>query len=125
MGLLYFGAMIAPGVGVSGQLMVHVPWAILDWAHAPGYGILAWLFIRGLQQRAWPVVYALPVGSAAAFVFGVWTEVWQGSVPGRSPSTGDLVIDAIGIGFATILTLARLHPTLSCSRINGKVPDLR
>jgi hypothetical protein len=105
-GLLYFGAIIVPGVGLSGHLMVLVPGSLLEWAHAPGYGILAVLIALGLQRRAWPLAYALPVAAAAALVFGLWTEVFQGSVQGRGTSVDDLVTDAIGIGLATALMLS-------------------
>lgn len=105
MGLLYFGAVIVPGVGLPGQLMVQVPGSLLEWAHAPGYGILAIMLTRGLQSRAWPRAYALPVAAAAAFLFGLWTEVFQGSVQGREPSVDDLVTDAIGIGLAMLMLL--------------------
>ena len=103
MGLLYFGAIIAPGVGLAGHLLVQVPDSLLEWAHAPGYGILAIMLTRGLQSRGWPRAYALPVAAAAAFVFGLWTEVFQGSVQGREASVDDLVTDAIGIGLAMLL----------------------
>ena len=102
-GLLYFGATIVPGVGLSGYLIGLVPWILFDWAHAPGYGILALLLTRGLQRRAWPLAYALPVAAAAAFVFGLWTEVFQGSVQGRQTTADDLVTDAIGIGLAAMI----------------------
>lgn len=105
-GLLYFGAVIVPGVGLAGHLMVQVPGNLLDLAHAPGYGILAVLIALGLQRRAWPPAYALPVAAAAALVFGLWTEVFQGSVQGRGASADDLVTDAIGIGVASILMLS-------------------
>ena len=104
-GLLYFGAIIVPGVGLSGYLIGLVPWTLFDWAHAPGYGILALLLTRGLQRRAWPLAYALPVSAAAAFVFGLWTEVFQGSVQGRQTTADDLVTDAIGIGIATMIMM--------------------
>jgi VanZ family protein len=106
MGLLYFGAMIAPEVGLSGELMVQVPMSLLEWAHAPGYGILAVLLTRGLQRRAWPLAYALPVAAAAAFVFGLWNEVFQGSVPGRQTTVEDLAVNATGIGLAAIVMLS-------------------
>lgn len=103
MGLLYFGAIISPEVGLAGHLLVQVPGSLLEWAHAPGYGILAIMLTRGLQSRGWPRAYALPVAAAAAFVFGLWTEVFQGSVQGREASVDDLVTDAIGIGLAMLL----------------------
>jgi hypothetical protein len=119
MGLLYFGAIIVPGVGLAGHLMVQVPGSFLEWSHAPGYGILAVLLTRGLQRRAWPPAYALPVAAVAAFVFGLWTEVFQGSVQGRGASVDDLVTDAVGIGLATILMLSetvRNRIASTCSR---------
>ena len=103
--LLYFGATIVPGVGLSGQLIGLVPWSLVDWAHAPGYGILAILLTRGLQRRVWPLAYALPVAAAAALVFGLWTEVFQGSVQGRQTTVDDLVTDAIGIGLASMILM--------------------
>jgi hypothetical protein len=103
--LLYFGATIVPGVGISGHLIGLVPYSIFDWAHAPGYGILAVLLTRGLQRRAWPLAYALPVAAAAALVFGLWTEVFQGSVQGRQTTADDLVTDAIGIGLAAMIMM--------------------
>lgn len=104
-GLLYFGAIIVPGVGLSGYLIGLVPWTLFDWAHAPGYGILALLLTLGLQRRAWPLAYALPVAAAAAFVFGIWTEVFQGSVQGRQTTADDLVTDAIGISIAAVIVM--------------------
>lgn len=106
MGMLYFGAIIVPGVGLSGHLMVLVPGSLLDWAHAPSYGILAVLLTHGLLRRAWPLTYALPVSAAAAMVFGLWTEVFQGSVLGRDTNVDDLIVDGIGIGFATVIMLS-------------------
>ena len=105
-GLLYFGAVIVPGVGLAGHVMVLVPSSLLEWAHAPGYGVLAMLLTIGLQRRAWPLAYAIPVAAVGALVFGLWTEVFQGSVQGRGPSVDDLVTDAIGIGVATTMMLS-------------------
>lgn len=41
MGLLFFGAIIVLGVGLAGHLLVQVPGSLLEWAHAPGCGVLA------------------------------------------------------------------------------------
>jgi len=81
---------------------------------------LAVLLTRGLQRRAWPLAYALPVAAAAAFVFGLWTEVFQGSVPGRQTTVDDLVVDAIGIGLAAMILMlletARNRGASTCPR---------
>lgn len=105
-GLLYFGAIIVPGDGVVGKLMSLVPSGLWDWVHAPAYGILAVLLILLLKRRGWPSSYAFPVAAAAALVFGLWTEVLQGSIHGRQSSVEDLVVDGIGIGIATLLMLS-------------------
>jgi VanZ family protein len=67
---------------------------------------LAVLLTRGLQRRAWPLAYALPVAAAAALVFGLWTEVFQGSIQGRESNVDDLMVDAIGIGIAATMMLS-------------------
>jgi VanZ family protein len=108
MSVLWWGAMIVPGVGVSGHVMVTMSPTLVDWAHAPGYGLLAWLLTLGLQRRHWPLLYAVIVGSAISFVFGLWTEIFQGSVPGRHPSTDDLIVDAVGIGTVAVMAMLRM-----------------
>lgn len=105
MGLLSVLAMASPGIGLFGWAMLLVPSTVLDWMHAPAYGLLAWLAVHGLQRRGWPAPYALAVGLLLAFVFGLWTEVAQGQVPGRVPSVKDLLVDAIGICMAGSLVL--------------------
>jgi VanZ family protein len=100
--------MIVPGEGWSGHVLITMSPVLVDWAHAPGYGVLAWLLTRGFQRRHWPPVYAVAVGSVAAFIFGLWTEILQGSVPGRSPSMGDLIGDAAGISTVAAIVLLRM-----------------
>lgn len=103
--VLCFGATIVPGVGVSGRLMTQMPPTLLEWAHAPGYGFLAWLLTRGLRRRGWPISYAVFAASSAAFVFGLWTEIFQGCVPGRSTSSDDLAVNAGGIALIACVML--------------------
>lgn len=106
MGLLYVGAIIVPGDGIVGKLMSLVPSSLWNLAHAPAYGILAVLLILLLKSRGWPSSYTFPVAAAAALVFGLWTEVLQGSIHGRQASLEDLLVDGIGIGIATLLMLS-------------------
>jgi VanZ family protein len=100
MGFLVVLAVTTPGIGPIGHLMVVLPGTFMEWMHAPAYGLLALLAIRGFRHRGWPVSYALGVGLLFALVFGLWTEVAQASAPGRSPSVDDLVVDGIGIAVA-------------------------
>jgi VanZ family protein len=103
--LLACGAMIAPGVGVFGGLLVMIPNAVTEWSHAPAYGLLTWLLTAGLQRRGWPRQYALSVGMSMAGVFGLWMEIFQGFVPGRVVDSGDLMVNTAGIGIAALLLL--------------------
>lgn len=90
-------ATASPGVGILGWILLHLSGQFLDCLHAPAYGFLAWLSIRGLYRRRWPLPYALVAASLFAFLFGLWTETLQGSVPGRGPEIKDLVVDGAGI----------------------------
>jgi hypothetical protein len=105
MGLLVVLAVATPGIGPIGHLMLVLPGNFMEWMHAPAYGLLAFLAIRGFQHRGWPISYSLGVGLLFALVFGLWTEVAQASAPGRSPSVDDLVVDSIGIALAGSLVL--------------------
>ncbi len=101
--LLAFGMMITPGVGISGSLIVLLPQWVTESSHAPAYGLLAWLMTSGLIWRGWPFRYAVPVAMAGAMVFGLWMEIIQGMIPGRSTSTDDLMANGIGVGLAMIV----------------------
>lgn len=110
MGLLGFGAMISPGIGFSGEMIAMLPPPVVDFSHAPAYGLLTWLLTGGLAGRGWPRRYALLVATAGATVFGVWMEIFQGSVPGRVVDIGDVVVNSAGIGTAALLILWRALP---------------
>jgi len=70
--------------------------------HVPLYGVLALLWLRVL--RAWriaggalaPGVFALTVG------YGALDEWHQSFVPGRDPSSGDVLLDAAGATLAIV-----------------------
>lgn len=96
MGLLVGLAVAAPGAGVTGTLIELVPGNWRDEAHIPAYGLLALIVMWGLRRRGWPVPYAIPVGVLFTLVFGLWTEVAQGTVPSREASLPDLLNDLLG-----------------------------
>jgi VanZ family protein len=65
------------------------------------------------------LAYVISVAAAGALVFGLWTEVFQGSVQGREASAEDLMVDAIGVGVASIVMLSttvRNRIASTCSR---------
>ncbi len=124
MSLLGILAVASPGVGPIGMLMLVLPGDLMEWMHAPAYGLLAWLAIRGFQRRGWPVPYALIVGVLFAILFGLWTEVAQASAPGRSPSVKDLLVDAFGIFVAGSLVLWQWVSSLKPCRL-AAVPACR
>lgn len=100
-------AVAAPGAGWAGNLIEFVPGNWRDAAHIPAYGLLAWLAMWGLRRRGWPLRYAVPVGVFFAVVFGLWTEVAQGSTPSREASFSDLLNDLLGGLMAATLMLSQ------------------
>ena len=44
---------------------------------------------------------------AIALIFGIWMEILQGFIPGRVVDSGDIMVNAVGIGVAALLTLWR------------------
>lgn len=98
-------AVAAPGIGLGGSLIELVPGNWRDAAHVPAYGLLAWLVMWGLRRRGWPVLQATGIGVLAAGVFGLWTEVAQGTAPGRETSLHDVWNDLLGGMIAGALAL--------------------
>ena len=98
-------AVASPGIGFTGSLLHFVPDNWRDAAHVPAYGLLAWLAMVGFRLRGWPLRYALFVGIVFSGMFGLWTEVAQGTAPGREASFHDLLNDLWGALMAGALML--------------------
>lgn len=75
-------------------------------AHLVAYGALAWLWWRGLGDRALPAF-------VIAVAYGVTDELHQASTPGRDATAVDVAFDAAGAAVA--LTLARIRRASSSS----------
>ncbi|MEP7152971.1 MAG: VanZ family protein [Nitrospira sp.] len=108
LGYMFFLAGVAvasPGIGFTGTLISFVPESWRDSAHVPAYGFLAWLLIQGFRWRGWPLSYAILCGTLLTTVFGLWTEVAQGSAPGRETSLHDLLNDTLGGMMAATVVL--------------------
>jgi hypothetical protein len=101
--LLVLLATASPGIGWLGSVLPLFSKQVLDYLHAPAYGLLAWFAITGLLRRGWPLPSALAAGSLLSLVFGCWTETLQVSVPGRGLEGRDVVIDTIGIVTAAMI----------------------
>ena len=108
--LLAFGAMATPGVGIAGSMLAVFPQPVTEYSHAPAYALLTWLLASGLQNRGWSKQMALWLGVVAAMVFGVWMEILQGFVPGRTVDIRDVAFNAIGIGLAALVIRAATEP---------------
>ena len=107
MGLLGFGAIISPGVGFFGGIIAMLPPPITELSHAPAYGLLTWLLTGGFRGYGWPRRSALSMAMAIALIFGIWMEILQGFIPGRVVDSGDVLVNAIGIGMAALLIMWR------------------
>jgi VanZ like protein len=127
MGLLGFGAVISPGVGFFGRLVAMLPQPVTELSHAPAYGLLTWLLTGGFQGHGWRHRSALFMAMAIALIFGIWMEILQGFVPGRVVDSGDVLVNAIGIGMAALLILWRgmsagsdgqFMPACSCTHVD-------
>jgi hypothetical protein len=103
MGILSILAITSPGHGLLGSVLLILPTHVLDWLHAPAYGLLAWLGIIGFQRRGWPHPLAFAAGASFAMIFGVWTETLQLSVPGRGLEIKDVLTDGLGIAMAGMM----------------------
>ena len=103
MGLLGFGAIITPGVGMAGSFLALFPQPVTEFSHVPAYGLLTWLLTSALRQQGWSQQTALCIGVIAPMVFGAWMEILQGFVPGRVVDIGDVAFNAMGIGVAALL----------------------
>ena len=111
-------AVAAPGIGWGGSLIELVPDAWRNGAHVPAYGVFAWLVMWGLIRRGWPVMHAACIGVLATGVFGLWTEVAQGTAPGRETSLDDVWKDLVGsvIAAAAMLWQDRVSKRLRVER---------
>ena len=117
MGVLGFGAMISPGVGIFGGLIAMFPQSVTELSHVPAYGLLTWVLSSMLQGYGWPQRSALWVAIVTALVFGVGMEFLQGFVPGRVVDSGDVLMNGIGIGMATLLILLRSMPADNADKL--------
>ena len=108
--LLAFGAIATPGVGIAGSMLAVLPQPVTEYSHAPAYALLTWLLTGGFRNRGWSKQMALRLGVMAALVFGVWMELLQGFVPGRTVDIHDVAFNAIGIGLAALVIEAAPEP---------------
>jgi VanZ family protein len=79
--------------------LAWVPPTLQNGLHLPAYGLLAWLWFRGLN-RHFALGSSLVVGVGLTAGFGLIDEWHQAFVPGRFPSATDVVADALGAGVA-------------------------
>lgn len=112
-------AVASPGIGFTGSLIFLVPESWRDWSHVPAYGLLAWLVMQGFRLRDWPVPYAMFAGILWTVMFGLWTEVAQGSAPGRETSWHDVLNDTAGGLMAAMLMLWQQKTPGLSSRVSS------
>ena len=103
--LLSLLAIVTPGLGLSGSLLTVVPDAWRDFAHAPAYGLLAYLVIWGLHRSGWSLPSSLLTGLSVPLLFGLYTELLQHQVPGRAASAQDVLADLLGAVIAGSIVL--------------------
>lgn len=104
MGVLYYLSSIPASqlgrLGIFGRLGLRLSDKLI---HGIAYAVLAFLLYLALSQ-GWRVSPALSGAWAwiLSVVYGVTDEYHQSFVPGREPSFGDLVADAVGAAAALL-----------------------
>lgn len=102
MGLLYYLSS-RPTVAVGNAAWTN--FLFYKSIHVGAYGTLTYFLFRALflslKQRAGMLVL-LSLASIIAFFWGISDEYRQMSVPGRTPSTRDALINAVGICLASV-----------------------
>ncbi|WP_443081429.1 VanZ family protein [Thiohalorhabdus sp.] len=76
-----------------------VPPTVQNGLHLPAYGLLGWLWFRGLLRHL-PLGAALAAGISLTVGYGILDEWHQAFVPGRFPSATDGLANALGAGMA-------------------------
>ncbi|MDZ7829142.1 MAG: VanZ family protein [Halofilum sp. (in: g-proteobacteria)] len=111
-----------PGSGGNGTEpgpFAWVPSLISNALHLPLYAGLAFLWARALVTGAGLVpVRATIIALAIAAAFGVFDELYQGLVPGRSTSLQDWLANAVGAA-AGCLVYLRFHRARGRRPTNG------
>jgi VanZ family protein len=92
----------------------HAPEPWLDMVvkkagHAVLYGVLAWLYLRALQENGLSSGRTRLLAFGLAVLYAVTDEVHQSFVPGRTPSPWDVLIDGAG---AALAVTRNFRPTL-------------
>lgn len=65
--------------------------------HVPAYAFLAFLWLKTLRARKLSFQKAAKITILGCFVFGIVIEFLQGFVPGRDPSSLDVLLNTLGI----------------------------
>ena len=94
--------------------------------HVPAYGALtlAWAWALRAVAGLSPARRGAMVASGIAMLYGVAMEVCQVSVPGRTASVGDALLNAVGVGAAAgaLLLLAGRRAEPRRGHLTGAVP---
>ena len=80
--------------------------------HLIAYGILGFLLAAALQESGAGPRRAARLALVLAVLYGVSDEWHQSFVPGRDPSLGDLLADAIGAALGVTLHAVRITTAL-------------
>lgn len=94
--------------------------------HLTEYAILAALWFRGLvgERRLTPARSAW-VALAVSVTWAVLDEIHQGTIPSRTASAGDVMIDAVGATLAVLAARGRGHNRVRPSGVDPAYPAAR
>lgn len=70
---------------------------LLNAAHVPGFGLLAWLWAEGGLVRGWPKARRLAIVAPAGLALALLSEGLQALIPGRHADLADVLRNGSGI----------------------------
>ncbi|MBM3679809.1 MAG: hypothetical protein FJW81_00470 [Actinobacteria bacterium] len=83
-------------------------------AHVGVFAALALACVLALRANGVRPPVAIALGALLALVYAAVDELHQTTVPTRNGAATDVLIDAIGIGLASLILVARTRRAVAC-----------
>lgn len=108
---LIWWASSTPDLAVAGGALDTV---LRKAAHVGVFAALALACVLGLRANGVRAATAIPLGALIALGYAAVDELHQSTVPTRHGAFSDVMIDAIGVGLASLALVRRTRRALPC-----------
>ncbi len=82
--------------------------SVQDLLHVPLYAVLAWLWCRALGEMRLGKAVSVSIAVGITLLYAGFDEWYQGSIPGRTASLTDWILDAVGVAAGSWLYVRQL-----------------